>query len=483
MSILSLKGGNLKRFLRGAAESIRENVDELNRIDKFPFADRDTGSNMYITINSVTEALMNNENQNISYIASAASRAALKNAKGNSGIILAQIIKGFEKAAEGNESIGAVEFAKSFYYAADFVNKSVLYKRKNTMCSLIKDIANCVMDTCLVTDDIGEIIAAGAGEAEERLLGEEETDSGAKGLFYFMKGGMEALLNNTEYKLKEKSFVYRVKIELCKNISKGDIEKLFEGIGKVNGFSGENQFTLLTNYPLKIAEKIACLDVKKLLIEKGENDEKAKKEYSFAVFSSEDGSKEIFSKTGIDNIINRCSDEKADEILRSIKADCIFVLSDSRENYKRALRCCEKNKNTLIIETKSLPEVIWAMTGFSETKSPDDNKYSMTECVISVMTGMVEEINNKDDSREYMLTVEDREVSKESSSVIGVKKLAEIMLNEKTNAGIAAVFYSENVNEEEINDLTAFVSEKYKNVDIEIHKGTQSKFRYVIGVV
>ncbi len=485
MSILSLNGRDLKRFLRGGAERIRENIDELNRIDKFPFADKDTGSNMYMTITSVIEALMNDENLNISYIASAASKAALKGAKGNSGIILSQIIRGFAKAAENNESIDAVGFAGCFHYAADFVYKSVFYKRGNTMCSLIKDITNKIMDTCLVTDDIGEILTAGVHEAYERLLREEEADSGAKGLFYFIEGGMNAVCGNGEYAVNKSKFDYTVKIELSEyqGALKSDMETLFEGIGKVSEFLSENEFTVMTNYPYNIVEKTKGFDIKTLLIEKGKGEEKTKKNYGLAVFSTDEGREEIYNKTGIDNVITGSNVEKAAEIIKGINADVVFVMADSRENYTRALKCCEKYENAVVIETKSLPEVIWAMTGFSETKSPEDNKYSMTECVMSVMTGAVKEVNRESENREYSLMFEDREVLKETSSLSAVKKLVETMLNERASAGILAVFYGEDVYEDEIDELTDFVSEKYRNIDIEIHRGGQRNYRYIIGVV
>lgn len=485
MSILSLNGRDLKKFLRGGAEGIRENIEELNRIDKFPSDDKDTGRNMYMTINSVTEALMNDNSLNISYIASVASKAAIKNAKGNSGIILSQIIRGFEKAVDNNESIGAVEFAKCFHYAADFVNKTVLYKKGNTMCSLIKDVTNRIMDTCLVTDDIGEIMAAGVQEACDRLLMEEEADSGAKGLFYFFEGGMKAICRNPEYAVKKNSFDYTVKIALCENaaVSKNDTAMLFEGIGRVSEFTGENKFAVLTNYPYEVVEKTKGLDIKTVLIEKGIVEERAKKIYNFAVFSSDKGTEEIYNKTGIENVISDVSDEKACEIIESINADCVFVMADSRENYTRALKCCEKNENAIVIETKSMPEVIWAMTGFSEVKSTEDNKYSMTDCVMSVMTGMIEENDTESQERNYSLIIEDREVLSEKSSLNAVKKLVDAMLDERKNAGILAVFYGEDIYDDEINELIAFVSEKYRNIDIEIHRGGQHNYKYIIGVV
>ena len=481
MSILSLNGKDLKRFFRGGAERIRENIDELNRIDKFPFADKDTGSNMYMTIKSVTEALMNNENPNISYIASVASKAALKCAKGNSGIILSQVIRGFAKAVENNESLDAVGFAECFHYASDFVYKSVFYKGRNTMCTLIKDITNKIMDTCLITDDIGEILTAGVNEACERLLREDEADSGAKGLFYFIEGGMNAVCGDLGYSVNKGSFDYTVKIELSGDhgVLKSDMETLFEGIGKVSEFLRENEFTVMTNYPYNIVEKTKGFDIKTLLIEKGKGEEKTNKNYGFAVFSTDKGREEIYNKTGIDNVITGSSVENAAEIIKGINADTVFVMADSRKNYTMALKCCEKNENAVIIETKSLPEVIWAMTGFSEIKSPEDNKYSMTECVMSVMTGAVME----NEESGYTLVDDTGEVCTESSPLEAVKKLADTMLNEKVSAGILAVFYGEDVYEDEINELVAFVSEKYRNIDIEIHRGGQHNYRYIIGVV
>ncbi|EUA66016.1 DAK2 domain protein [Mycobacterium xenopi 4042] len=74
-------------------------IDEINRLNVFPIADGDTGTNMLFTMRSAlaeANAVANfkSGSADVARVAAALSAGALHGARGNSGVILSQILRG-----------------------------------------------------------------------------------------------------------------------------------------------------------------------------------------------------------------------------------------------------------------------------------------------------------------------------------------------------------------------------------------------------
>src|SRR5258708_17125511 len=89
-----LDGPRLKKAVLAATQCVAENQEELNRINVFPVADRDTGTNMVRTLKGVADGLGAAKNQNLTRRSTVSADAALLSARGNSGVILAQVFQG-----------------------------------------------------------------------------------------------------------------------------------------------------------------------------------------------------------------------------------------------------------------------------------------------------------------------------------------------------------------------------------------------------
>ncbi len=76
-------------FISGANEVIKQKI-ELNRINVFPVADGDTGSNLAYTMNMIIQSaqIKDSPKEAMKLIA----EASLVGARGNSGIIFAQFV-------------------------------------------------------------------------------------------------------------------------------------------------------------------------------------------------------------------------------------------------------------------------------------------------------------------------------------------------------------------------------------------------------
>jgi DAK2 domain fusion protein YloV len=90
-----LDASALRDWARTAVGDLIAHTDEINRLNVFPVADSDTGTNMLFTMRSaLAEAQSAAGSGDVSRVAAALSQGALHGARGNSGVILSQILRG-----------------------------------------------------------------------------------------------------------------------------------------------------------------------------------------------------------------------------------------------------------------------------------------------------------------------------------------------------------------------------------------------------
>ncbi|MCV7228638.1 DAK2 domain-containing protein [Mycolicibacterium komossense] len=96
MSDRRLDGAALREWAHTAVGDLIACTDEINRLNVFPVADADTGTNMLFTMRSALAEADSSAPApaDVAAVATALSRGALHGARGNSGVILSQILRG-----------------------------------------------------------------------------------------------------------------------------------------------------------------------------------------------------------------------------------------------------------------------------------------------------------------------------------------------------------------------------------------------------
>ncbi|WP_328353761.1 DAK2 domain-containing protein [Mycobacterium sp. NBC_00419] len=90
-----LDASALRDWAHTAVGDLITHTDEINRLNVFPVADSDTGTNMLFTMRSaLAEAKSAAGSGDVTAVAAALSEGALHGARGNSGVILSQILRG-----------------------------------------------------------------------------------------------------------------------------------------------------------------------------------------------------------------------------------------------------------------------------------------------------------------------------------------------------------------------------------------------------
>jgi NhaP-type Na+/H+ or K+/H+ antiporter len=90
-----LDASALRDWAHAAVGDLISHTDEINRLNVFPVADADTGTNMLFTMRSAwAQADAAADSADVAQVAAALADGALHGARGNSGVILSQILRG-----------------------------------------------------------------------------------------------------------------------------------------------------------------------------------------------------------------------------------------------------------------------------------------------------------------------------------------------------------------------------------------------------
>ncbi len=182
-------------FVSGANEVIKQKLD-LNKINVFPVADGDTGTNLAYTMNTIIQSasVKDSPKETLSSIA----QAALIGARGNSGIIFAQFVNGMFMEMKDLEEISVDAFSHSISQAVKYAYEAISEPVEGTIITVMKDWAKSVEQLAKDIDDFNEIFAESYKVAMASLLNTPNllkvlkdnnvVDSGAKGFVHFVEG-------------------------------------------------------------------------------------------------------------------------------------------------------------------------------------------------------------------------------------------------------------------------------------------------------
>lgn len=184
------------RWCQAALGALAEAREEIDALNVYPVPDGDTGTNLYLTMESATqaaEAAAEREGADLAAVTRAAARGALLGARGNSGVILAQMLRGVSEvfAAGGHRSDTAALVA-ALRQAAEDGYAAVARPVEGTILT----VARAAADAAQVADQAGGSLphvalaaAKGAREALERTPDQLDVlrragvvDAGGRGL-------------------------------------------------------------------------------------------------------------------------------------------------------------------------------------------------------------------------------------------------------------------------------------------------------------
>ncbi len=139
-----LTAAGLRRAMISGAQRVIASREELNRINVFPVADGDTGSNLASTLGSVLQGALSRRSRHIGELLLGVGNDAIDGARGNSGAIMAQFLYGLAEHARNAPALDAPALAAAVRRGADAARAALAQPVEGTILSVISAFADAL---------------------------------------------------------------------------------------------------------------------------------------------------------------------------------------------------------------------------------------------------------------------------------------------------------------------------------------------------
>lgn len=191
-------GPRLRRALLAAADYVSAHRAELDRINLFPVADGDTGTNLALTMQSVADAVRPVESGSVGEVAHVAAEASVLGARGNSGMLVAHFLLGFSRSLGRRLRAGTREIADALEAASSSLTRAVDRPVEGTILTVARDTAQAALAGAETRRDLYEWLREVKAAAHRSLQRTREmlpvlreagvVDAGAKGFVGLLEG-------------------------------------------------------------------------------------------------------------------------------------------------------------------------------------------------------------------------------------------------------------------------------------------------------
>ena len=196
MQIGYIDGPRLRRALTAGCHWAQLQRGELNRINVFPVPDGDTGTNLYLTVQAITDHLELSTERSVGVVAQEVARAAVLGARGNCGMMLSHFLLGFARSIEGKTRIGASDFGGALEAGVQNLSEALEAPVEGTILTVMRDTARAVSGAHI--EDIAPLTEHMLDRARDSLERTPEllpvlsaagvVDAGAKGFVSLLEG-------------------------------------------------------------------------------------------------------------------------------------------------------------------------------------------------------------------------------------------------------------------------------------------------------
>lgn len=217
------------------------------------------------------------------------------------------------------------------------------------------------------------------------------------------------------------------------------------------------------------------------------------KSYGFVTVAMGDGISNIFKELGVDYVIEggqtmNPSTQDMLEAINKINAEHIFILPNNKNIIMAANQASEiSDKDIRVIPTTSIPQGIACVTMFNPDSDVEDNFEELKSAIEAVKTGSVTyavrdtEIDGIEIKEGNMLGLVEgkiKEVGQDKGEV--AVKVLEHMIDDDSE--LITVYYGSDVSDEEAENFSSMLEEKYEDFDIQVYKGNQPLYYFLLSV-
>ena len=217
------------------------------------------------------------------------------------------------------------------------------------------------------------------------------------------------------------------------------------------------------------------------------------KEYSFITVSMGDGMTETFKSLGVDYVVagGQTMNPSTEDLLKGVEkvgGKVIYLIPNNSNIILSAEQARDiSDREIIVIPSKSVPQGIAAMLAFNEEATKEENKENMIEALESVTDASVTyavrdtKIGGKEIHKDDIIGIASKDIISSGNTIFDVvTETVDKLMND--DISLVTLFYGEDVKEEDAEKVRETIEEKYPDIDIDVIKGDQPIYYYIISL-
>ena len=534
-----INGSDFRRMLISAAASIEIHKQQLNELNVFPVPDGDTGTNMSMTISAAAAELRKTEDPSLEKASSVTASAMLRGARGNSGVILSLLMRGMAKALKGHEECDGTLWAHALQEGVDAAYKAIMKPTEGTILTVARLAASKAATAARENNYLEFVHEAAIAEAKVALADTVNqnpvlkkagvVDAGGKGWLFALEAMLSALRGEdiaapegtvevkeqadfSDFADEDITFTYCTEFIVSRegDSDPEDLRAFLNELGDSLVLVDDDEIIKVhvhTNDPgaaLHEAVKYGSFVTVKIENMRLQHTEKVMSEQELAPKIAEpekpigvvsvcagSGLADVFSNLGVDGIISggqtmNPSTQDILEAVNKVPAETVLVLPNNKNIIMAAQQVDELTpKHVVVIPSKTVPQGVTAMLNFNPEGTVEENTEAMTESLSTVDTMQITYAARNSDFDGHEIHEGDY-LAIYGSSLFGtsqdIKVLLRALAEKVRDSGkeFITIYYGEDIKEKHAQKTADLFSNICPNADVNLLRGGQPVYYYMI---
>ena len=534
-----INGSDFRRMLISAAASIEIHKQQLNELNVFPVPDGDTGTNMSMTISAAAAELRKTEDPSLEKASSVTASAMLRGARGNSGVILSLLMRGMAKALKGHEECDGTLWAHALQEGVDAAYKAIMKPTEGTILTVARLAASKAATAARENNYLEFVHEAAIAEAKVALADTVNqnpvlkkagvVDAGGKGWLFALEAMLSALRGEdiavpegavevkeqadfSDFADEDITFTYCTEFIVSRegDSNPEDLRAFLNELGDSLVLVDDDEIIKVhvhTNDPgaaLHEAVKYGSFVTVKIENMRLQHTEKVMSEQELAPKIAEpekpigvvsvcagSGLADVFANLGVDGIISggqtmNPSTQDILEAVNKVPAETVLVLPNNKNIIMAAQQVDELTpKHVVVIPSKTVPQGVTAMLNFNPEGSVEENTEAMTESLGTVDTMQITYAARNSDFDGHDIHEGDY-LAIYGSSLFGtsqdIKVLLRALAEKVRDSGkeFITIYYGEDIKEKHAQKTADLFSNICPNADVNLLRGGQPVYYYMI---
>ena len=534
-----INGSDFRRMLISAAASIEIHKQQLNELNVFPVPDGDTGTNMSMTISAAAAELRKTEDPSLEKASSVTASAMLRGARGNSGVILSLLMRGMAKALKGHEECDGTLWAHALQEGVDAAYKAIMKPTEGTILTVARLAASKAATAARENNYLEFVHEAAIAEAKVALADTVNqnpvlkkagvVDAGGKGWLFALEAMLSALRGEdiavpegavevkeqadfSDFADEDITFTYCTEFIVSRegDGNPEDLRAFLNELGDSLVLVDDDEIIKVhvhTNDPgaaLHEAVKYGSFVTVKIENMRLQHTEKVMSEQELAPKIAEpekpigvvsvcagSGLADVFSNLGVDGIISggqtmNPSTQDILEAVNKVPAETVLVLPNNKNIIMAAQQVDELTpKHVVVIPSKTVPQGVTAMLNFNPEGTVEENTEAMTEALGTVDTMQITYAARNSDFDGHDIHEGDY-LAIYGSSLFGtsqdIKVLLRALAEKVRDSGkeFITIYYGEDIKEKHAQKTADLFSNICPNADVNLLRGGQPVYYYMI---